>query len=584
MPNSDRNRVQIGRKLRRSLEFIRNRGPAGMTPPVTRSQANQEEKLENISAPEGMESLREQNPEGIGSGSPGEASGLQAVGGTGAIPKSLPSEIKSGVNAALVQAQHTYQVGMSTEYEMFKQQMQQDMMQFMKDINDCMAEWRRDFVKEKAAWQASTQVRQAQGQQVGQGQIPSSGTPMPPPHGLAEQPRANPSQVPPFDPRMLQQPPPIILPGVSHHMGFPPPTSGALSEKQEINRHASEGYRQTAWSTEQEPRRWNGSHMTPPENPPGNGGAHINFNPGPDQRRSSGAVGDSAFKAGQLRKWGLSFDGSPRSMPVSEFIFRLEHLQRSYQVPWKEVLREFHVLVEGQAKEWYWMYVRSTEKQEWTYLRYALQQQFQSHRSNFEREYELRERKQKPGETIEVYIQTMLALRSRLEMPFSDFDLIKVIKMNIRDQISRIIYPIYITNMDQLRHECHDAERILATRWTRHPSNLETHRGYKDRPRIDELCPESVGEESVPGEQEEVEALARHWETNRERQPLTCWNCGTVGHPFNACESEVLKVFCFKCGLPGVRTPRCTRCQTGNGMRSLGKNEEPRSNPFAMNK
>lgn len=120
-----------------------------MTPPVTRSQANQEEKLENISAPEGMESLREQNPEGMGSGSPGEASGLQAVGGTGAIPKSLPSEIKSGVNAALVQAQHTYQVGMSTAYEMFKQQMQQDMMQFMKDINDCMAEWRRDFVKEK---------------------------------------------------------------------------------------------------------------------------------------------------------------------------------------------------------------------------------------------------------------------------------------------------------------------------------------------------------------------------------------------------------------------------------------------------
>jgi len=49
-----------------------------------------------------------------------------------------------------------------------------------------------------------------------------------------------------------------------------------------------------------------------------------------------------------------------------------------------------HVLVEEQAKEWYWMYVRSTEKQEWTYLRYALQKQFQSHRSNFEQEAEAR--------------------------------------------------------------------------------------------------------------------------------------------------------------------------------------------------
>jgi len=162
-------------------------------------------------------------------------------------------------------------------------------------------------------------------------------------------------------------------------MGFPP-----LSEKQEMNSHASEEHRQIAWSTEQEQRRWNGSHTTPPEHPPGNGGTHFNFNPGQDQHRSSGAAG-----------------------------------------------------------------LRSTEKQEWTYLRYALQQQFQSHRSNFEREYELRERKQKPGEIIEVYIQTMLALRSRLEMPFSDFDLIKVIKMNIRDQISRIIYPIYFKNLDQ---------------------------------------------------------------------------------------------------------------------------------------
>jgi len=40
MPNSDRDRVQIGRKLRRSLEFIRNRGPASMTPENAAWQAS----------------------------------------------------------------------------------------------------------------------------------------------------------------------------------------------------------------------------------------------------------------------------------------------------------------------------------------------------------------------------------------------------------------------------------------------------------------------------------------------------------------------------------------------------------------
>jgi len=42
MPNSDRDRTKIGRKLRRSFEFIWNTGPARMTSPVTRSQTNQE--------------------------------------------------------------------------------------------------------------------------------------------------------------------------------------------------------------------------------------------------------------------------------------------------------------------------------------------------------------------------------------------------------------------------------------------------------------------------------------------------------------------------------------------------------------
>jgi len=40
MSNSDRDRIQIGRKLRITLKFIRSRGPASMTPPITWSEAN----------------------------------------------------------------------------------------------------------------------------------------------------------------------------------------------------------------------------------------------------------------------------------------------------------------------------------------------------------------------------------------------------------------------------------------------------------------------------------------------------------------------------------------------------------------
>ncbi|KAH8404980.1 hypothetical protein KR215_002322, partial [Drosophila sulfurigaster] len=66
---------------------------------------------------------------------------------------------------------------------------------------------------------------------------------------------------------------------------------------------------------------------------------------------------------------------------VEDFVFRIEFLQRQYQCPWREVLRDFHVLLEGRAREWYWMHVRHSRVDSWMELRKAMWDRFRGYQT-----------------------------------------------------------------------------------------------------------------------------------------------------------------------------------------------------------
>ncbi|KAL7735177.1 hypothetical protein ACLKA6_014893 [Drosophila palustris] len=170
--------------------------------------------------------------------------------------------------------------------------------------------------------------------------------------------------------------------------------------------------------------------------------------------------------------------------------------------------------------------------------RYSLQKQFQTRKSSFEHEQELRERRQRPGESVDEYLQEMLALRSRLDTHFPDRDLIKVIKVNIKDSISRVIYPMHITSLEMLRDECHDAEKWVANRWSRPVGSQPPLRPFKERHQVQEVYASEP--EGMPDEEpaEAVEALYRPLPGGGEKAPpLVCWNCAQGGHTFWECES-----------------------------------------------
>lgn len=45
------------------------------------------------------------------------------------------------------------------------------------------------------------------------------------------------------------------------------------------------------------------------------------------------------------------FDSEHDRNSVEAFVFRLEFLQRQHRYPWEKILRNFHVLVSGIAKD-----------------------------------------------------------------------------------------------------------------------------------------------------------------------------------------------------------------------------------------
>ena len=121
-------------------------------------------------------------------------------------------------------------------------------------------------------------------------------------------------------------------------------------------------------------------------------------------------------------------------------------------------MRDFHTLLTGQVKEWYWIHIRSNRTSDWSSLRHALLYQYQSTTSDFEVMRDIVERRQQPNESVDAYCHAISKLRAKLVKPVPDFDIIRIMKRNLRDPIARILYPMTIYTVDQLPHEGYQIE------------------------------------------------------------------------------------------------------------------------------
>lgn len=75
-------------------------------------------------------------------------------------------------------------------------------------------------------------------------------------------------------------------------------------------------------------------------------------------------------------------------------LYRLEHYQRQYYIPWEEIIRDFPLIVTGPAESWYWLFQKTHANHDWDELKHCVLSQYQSSRSNFKILTDLVQRKQ----------------------------------------------------------------------------------------------------------------------------------------------------------------------------------------------
>lgn len=57
-----------------------------------------------------------------------------------------------------------------------------------------------------------------------------------------------------------------------------------------------------------------------------------------------------------------------------------------------------------------------------------------------------------------------------------------------------------------------------------------------------------------------VSTIDKKDEVFEKSVPNTCWNCHKPGHVYSQCKQNIVRKFCFRCGLRDATTVTCTRC------------------------
>ncbi|XP_073838452.1 uncharacterized protein [Musca autumnalis] len=265
-----------------------------------------------------------------------------------------------------------------------------------------------------------------------------------------------------------------------------------------------------------------------------------------------------------LKKWGIRFDGSNKTVDAEDFIFRVESLRHDYAYPFEELVKDFPQLLDGQALDWYWQQRRIAPFQSWSDLRSAFLSQFRRFESEFQIQKRIMDRRQQPQESFEDFFNAVLKLRNQQRVPYSENDLVEIMKGNLKSSLAALIFPIRIHGLNHFQQEVKRAENMLSNQ-----RQTFQQRSYPMQ-RVHELYyEEPYMEENREEVEMEVDAI-------RDTTKYTCWNCKKPGHSYIECSIPISRVFCFRCGREGVLAPKCPKCQ-GNGSRSVPRTAEARS-------
>lgn len=104
-----------------------------------------------------------------------------------------------------------------------------------------------------------------------------------------------------------------------------------------------------------------------------------------------------------IQNWNLKFDGSSTGLHVDEFLYRIRSLTKdNFNDDFNLICKNFHILLTGKARDWYWRYHKHVRSIQWNEFCDAIRSQYKEYKSSFDIREEVRYRKQRAGETFDV--------------------------------------------------------------------------------------------------------------------------------------------------------------------------------------
>lgn len=265
-----------------------------------------------------------------------------------------------------------------------------------------------------------------------------------------------------------------------------------------------------------------------------------------------------------IQNWGLKFDGTATGLTVEEFLYRLKSLTiDNFQGDFNIICKNLHILLSGKAREWFWRYHKQVGVINWTDFNEAIRFQYKDFKSSFDIREEIRNRKQKSGETFDMFYESISSIMDRLPTPLSEMELIEIMTRNLRPEIRHELLYIPINSIPHLRKLVQMRESFLNDEHVRKnfsgriPTQFPTRRIAEVNIDLEEPLMSDMNEVSV-------EAIHRNDTTPQ------CWNCDQFGHYYQDC-LEDRTVFCYGCGAKNTYRPQCQKCIS----RKSSKNYKP---------
>lgn len=258
-----------------------------------------------------------------------------------------------------------------------------------------------------------------------------------------------------------------------------------------------------------------------------------------------------------IQSWNLRFDGSSAGLNIEEFLYRVRSLTNDhFNGNFTPICKNLNILLSGKAKDWYWRYHKRVGNIDWGDFCEAILCQYRDFKSSYDIKEEIRNRKQKPGETFDSYFDAISSIMDRLPVQIPEMELIEILTRNLRPEIRQEILYIPVHSIPHLRKLVQMREVFLSEEHVRRNLSFRPQNQMIPRRHISEVSPEDNFDSFIHSKntgQAEVNAV------QNSDKIIRCWNCDDPGHFWDDCIKE-RTIFCYGCGTKNMYKPQCPKC------------------------